>query len=256
MEKKYVIDSHVHIEHQPYTLDTINNIVHYAVKNGVDEVWLVDHTHKFKEFKGIYAPVNKHDRARERFALKKMISIQEYLDFIDMVKSKEWPINIKFGLEVCYFKDTEMLIKELLKKYPFEIRIGSVHHTFNMPYDEVKEFWDDYQIDDMYHEYYKNNYSLIESKLFTHMGHPDAIKRFNHYPSYDLTEEYEKLAKMLVEYNLPTENNSGFARYGFEVFGLGEKIKEVFKKYNVKILTSSDAHTADYVGYGFDKLNV
>lgn len=249
-----MIDSHIHVEFQPYTLETINNMVDNAIKNGVDEIWVVDHTHKFFEFNEIYEPLKKHPRSYERFLKKYRVSINDYLDFIEMVKKESFPVKIKFGLEVCYFKETEEQIKKLLEKYPFEIRIGSIHHVFNMPYDEVKEFWDDYTIDEMYHEYYKNNYELIKSNLFTHIGHPDAIKRYNHYPSYDLTEEYEKLADLLVEYNIPTENNSGFARYGFEVFGLNPKIKKVFGEKGVKILTSSDAHTADYIGYGFKEL--
>ena len=31
-------------------------------------------------------------------------------------------------------------------------------------------------------------------------------------------------------------------------------VKKIFKEKGVKVLTSSDAHTADYIGYGFREL--
>ena len=37
---------------------------------------------------------------------------KEYLDLIDKVRANQYPVSIKFGLEVCYFKGWEELIKD------------------------------------------------------------------------------------------------------------------------------------------------
>ena len=49
-----MIDGHIHFEKQPYNLDTVNSMVEVALSKGINEIWLLDHTHKFKEFSFLY----------------------------------------------------------------------------------------------------------------------------------------------------------------------------------------------------------
>ena len=43
-----MIDGHIHFEKQPYTLEVVENMVKTAMEKEIDEIWLLDHTHKFK----------------------------------------------------------------------------------------------------------------------------------------------------------------------------------------------------------------
>ena len=248
------IDAHIHFHKQEYLLETIDKMVKTAIQNGITELHLLDHTHKFKEFSFLYTKNSLDDVTLKHFENKKYISIKEYLNFIKIVRSKTYPISIKFGLEVCYFKQFEKELKEELSKYNFDFLIGSVHFIDGFGYDLTKESWEGKNVDFLYKRFFETTYDLINSKLFNHLAHPDAIKIFGFKPSFSLEKYYIKVAKLLKKNNMTTENNSGFVRYGFSNYGLDEKFYEILKKYGVKILKSSDAHNYQYIGMKFDEL--
>jgi len=251
-----MIDAHIHIEFGEYTLEYFEKMVASAIKNGVTEIRVLDHTHKFLEFKPLYEGIRINEFNKNWYDKKKLIPISDYLDFIKLVKTKEYPIKVLFGLEVCYFEDKEEVLKEILSRYKFDFLIGSVHFIDNFGFDLSKKIWESQDVDHLYKRYYQIMQSLIKSKIFTSLGHPDSIKVYGFYPNYDLSEDYKKIAKLLVEYNLETENNSGLVRYGFSYPGLNPELLKILKAENVKINRSSDAHKIEDIGRCFDQLEV
>ena len=249
-----MLDSHIHIEHQPYSLELIDNMVKVALSRNVDEINILDHTHKFREFEFLYEPTKEDPVSYIWYKNHKTISISEYLDFIKLVKSKVYPIKINFGLEVCYFEKTEDKLREELKKYDFDFLIGSVHFIDGFAFDIKKEYWEGRDVDYLYKRYFEITESLIKSKLFAQVGHPDAIKIFDFTPTFDLHPYYKKIAKTMKEYNIMTENNSGFLRYGFTNWGLNKDFFEILKINGVCVNKSSDAHKYEDIGNKFDEL--
>ena len=238
-----MLDSHIHFDKQPYTIDTINKMVEVAINNNITELYLLDHTHKFIEFTPLYLSLMKNQFAWSWYQKKKPISLDVYWDFIKLVRTYEFPIKIYFGLEVCYFKDKEDWLKEFLGKYDFDFLVGSVHFIDNIPFDFSEKVWENQDVDMMYKKYYEITEDLIKSQIFTNLAHPDSIKLFNFYPQFDLKPSYEKIAKLLYRYNLPTENNTGLWRYNFSYPGINTEFLQILKSYNVKINKASDAHT-------------
>ena len=249
-----MLDSHVHIEHQPYSLELIENMVKVAKSKGIDEINLLDHTHKFREFEFLYEPAKKDPPSYIWYKDHKTISINEYLDFIKLVKSKEYPVKFNFGLEVCYFEETEDSFREMIKEYDFDFLIGSVHFIDGFAYDLNKESWKGRDVDQLYKRYFEINEALVKSKIFTQVGHPDAIKKFGHKPSYSLIPYYEKLAKLMKSFNIMTENNTGFARFGLTNYGLNKDFFDILKKEGVKVNKSSDAHKYQDIGAKFEEI--
>ena len=45
-----MIDGHMHLEYGPLSVDYVLEFVQEAVKKGLDEIQILDHTHRFKEF--------------------------------------------------------------------------------------------------------------------------------------------------------------------------------------------------------------
>lgn len=249
-----MIDGNIHFHKQSYTLETIEKMVKVAKENYFEEIWLLDHTHKFQEFKFLYEPIKNNKLSANWFNKKKFISINEYLDFIKLVKTMDFDISIKFGLEVCYFPETENLLREELKKYHFDFLIGAVHFIDGIGFDLTKDAWIDVDVNQMYKRYYEIMESLIKSNLFTTLAHPDSIKLYGFYPTYDLKSTYEKIASLLNEHQMSTENNTGLWRYQFPYPGLNPEFLETLKNTNVQIHYASDAHEYQYIGAYFDKL--
>ena len=53
--------------------------------------------------------------------------LPEYLELIEKVRNQKYPVTIKFGLEICYFKQHEAFIEKMTKNKGFDFLLGSIH---------------------------------------------------------------------------------------------------------------------------------
>lgn len=249
-----MIDAHIHLENGPYTKAWLQEFVDQAVLLGIDEINLVEHSHRFKEFMPIYQDVIKVGGAMAKWILNKNpLPIKEYQQFITAMRQEQWPIEVNFGLEICFFASYQDIIAQQISAFTYDLIIGSIHYVFNIAYDlkgiSQEYLWDKYPVDDIYRQYYQDVETLISSKLFNIVGHLDTIKMFNYLPNYDLIPTYQRVAKLLKTNNVIAENNSGcHYRYGHYQIGLDEQLLTTLIEYDVKIVTSSDAHHPSDVG--------
>ena len=256
--KTKMIDGHIHIEYGAYTLEWIQEFVDKAVEMQLDEIWLLEHNYMFREFAPMYESVCAHSEFVNNWFQRKAGNkdYAEYLELIDKVREKEYPVKIKFGLEVCYFKDYEDLVVEQTKDKGFDFLLGSIHFVDNFAFDHTAELWEGIDVDKTYETYFEDSIALAKSQIFDGIGHPDAIKLFGHKPSYALTDYYERLAKALSDSNMYADQNSGVERRCHDTASLGmdAELIRALKRHNVKIITSSDAHKPEDVGYKIREL--
>lgn len=247
-----MIDGHIHLEQGPYTLEWVDRFVQKAVEMNLREIRLLEHCYRFREFVPMYGSVCAYsDYENEWFHRRSGIyALADYLELINRVRSKGYPITIKFGLEICYFKEYENFTADLVKDRGFDFLLGSVHFVDGFAYDLEAKLWDGLDVDRIYHRYFEETVSLAESRIFDGIGHPDAIKLFGHKPSYTLTDHYEALAQALYRSNMYADQNSGIARRCPDTTALGmeNELLRILKKHQVNIVTSSDAHRPEDVG--------
>lgn len=248
------IDGHMHLENGPLTVEYAMKFVEAGAAAGMDCIQILDHTHRFLEFSPLYDKLKeKAPQQKEWLEKKKLESIRVYQDLIETMKKMDLPIEVKWGLEVCYDPDQKEFLKEILAQYPYDYVIGSIHSIDGLLYD-MKSFsreilWDKYDTNAIYQRYYEIMADMIESDLFTQIGHPDQLKLFNDYPTYDLHPTYEHLAQLAKEHDVYMENNTGIHyRYGHQDMGTAPDFLTILKKHGVKIMTASDAHVPEHVG--------
>lgn len=247
-----MIDGHVHIHNNPLNKETILKYVNEAKNKGITTLQILDHTHKFKEFKEMYDPMLFIKEQYDWLSNDFKYSINDFINLKNEMQKEDLPIKVLFGLEVCYQKADEDLIRKLLSPYKLDFLVGSVHSIYHIAYDSkwsVKELWEKYPTDQIYRDYYNEVFSLVKSGLFSQLGHPDTIKMFNYYPTYDLTGTYDQLAKLLNEHHMKVENNVGcYYRYHHKDMGLSNELLNVFKQNGCELITASDAHNANDIG--------
>lgn len=252
-------DGHIHIERGPYTLEWIQKFVDKAVEMNLTEIRLLEHNYRFEEFFPMYDSVCAYSGYVDAWFHRNagVHKLKDYLELIRKVRQKKYPVEIKFGLEICYFKEFEDLTAELTKDKGFDFLLGSIHFVDNFAFDHKAEHWTGMDVDKLYRRYFEDSVSLAKSGLFDGIGHPDAIRLFGHKPSYSLTEYYESLAAELAKSGMYADQNSGAYRRCSETASLGmeKELLRILKKHKVKIITSSDAHCPEDVGYKIKELN-
>lgn len=248
-----MIDAHVHFLHSTigeYTFEHLDRIVMTAVERGIEEVYLLEHTHQFREFKKVYKPIANYNAYQNEWLKRKTGgTIEGYLKFIEQAKKKDYPVKIKFGLEVCYIPESEDSLATTLNQYSFDFLTGAVHYIDNWGFDHKAEFWQGVHVDSAYKRYYEIMSDLIETGIFGGVAHPDSIKCFNHHPSNDLVETYTKIAEALIKKRMYAEQSGGLAlNYKHAELGMNQLMLNVFRKSGVSILSASDAHRVEDVG--------
>ncbi len=259
MVKTDMIDGHIHLEYGEYTLEYIQRFVDKAVEMQLDEIWLLEHNYMFPEFAPMYDSVCAHSSFVNDWFHRKAgrKSYDRYLNLIKNARQVDFPVKIRFGLEVCYFKGYEDLVVQLTKDKGFDFLLGSIHFVGDFAFDHIASLWKGIDVDKTYQRYFEDSFSLVKSRIFDGIGHPDSIKLFGHKPSYSLTEYYEKLAEELSESHMYADQNSGAERRCPDTapLGMDPKLIRILKKQNVPVITSSDAHYPEDVGYKIKELN-
>lgn len=252
-------DGHIHIERGQYTTDWIEQFVRRAVETGMDEIMLLEHCYRFEEFATMYGSARAYSGYVDEWFRRKAgtAKLEDYLELIGKVRELCYPVEIKFGLEICYFKEFEDFVYGLTKDKGFDFLLGSVHFVDDFAFDHKAEQWDGIDVDRIYRRYFEDSVSLAQSGVFDGIGHPDAIKLFGHRPSYPLTEYYERLAEALAKNGMYADENSGAHRRCPDTapLGMDDGLIRILKKHNVKIITSSDAHCPEDVGYKIREMN-
>ena len=116
-----MIDGHTHLENGPLTKEYVHQFIDAAFEKGIDHLCILDHTHRFFEFKELYDQVCAFDvRQKKWVESKQKNSIHEYYSLIKEIKKERLPIKVSFGLEVCFSPNHIDFLKEILHEFPYD----------------------------------------------------------------------------------------------------------------------------------------
>lgn len=250
-------DCHVHIERGNYTIEWINEFIEHASYRGITELYLLEHSHRFREFESTFEKVILYNNYQKAWLENKLnLSLEDYINLILEARKHDFPIKVKFGLEVCYFEDYENIISDALSDFEWDFITGSVHWIDNWGFDHKKEFWEGKDVDLQYKRYYEIMKNLIKSGMFDILAHPDSIKCFGHQPSYELFDTYSEIADLLNLHHMRVEQSAGlYMNYGYHELGMNKNMLDIFKRKSVNIITASDAHKPEDAGKYIYNLN-
>ena len=247
-----MIDGHIHIERGEYTLPWIQRFVDRAVEMQLDEIRLLEHNFIFEEFVPMYDEVRAHSEFVDSWFRRVggVRRLEEYLELVEQVRRERYPVTIRFGMEICYFPKWESFIAEKVSGIGLDFLLGSIHFVDLFAFDHTAELWDGVDVDKTYRSYFEDSISLAKSGIFDGIGHPDCVKLFGHKPSFPLGEYYERLAAELAKSGMYADENSGVERRcPGAPLGMDRELIKSLKQHGVRIITSSDAHCPEDVGY-------
>ena len=255
-----ILDYHMHFEHGSYDAAWVQGFFDAAARRGLDEIGISEHSHGFTDFEHFYYDDLILDDSfigsfQQKWLKKNKFKcpLDDYFTFMDELKKRGKPV--KTGIEVCNFRD-QKAVGELLDRYPFDYRIGSVHFLRGWAYDssEIKAEWDERPLQTIYEEYAEEVEHLCAGGHYDVLGHPFNIRLFKYIPTFDVTPYLERVAKAMKKADMVVDINTGTRyRYPIEEISPYPAFMQIAADYGLPIITTSDAHEPEDCGAYIDE---
>ena len=163
-------------------------------------------------------------------------------------------INIFFGVEVGYDKNSEEETRKFLEDNDFDFVIGSNHF--------VKDWWisskrmisenQDYDYDELMELFFESLKNLIKSKMVDVIGHIDIVRKtIPEYKYENHIKEWKEIVKLMREYAVGFEINTSLGRIkkDFNQSYPETRLKKLLIDEGITTITlGSDAHRAEHLG--------
>ena len=254
------IDYHMHFERGSYDFGWVQGFFDAAERRGLDEIGISEHSHGFTDFEHFYYDDLILDDSFIGSFQKKWLKknkfkcpLDDYFTFMDELKKRGKPV--KTGIEVCNFVD-QKAVGEILDRYPFDYRIGSVHFLKGWAYDsaEIKAEWDSRPLQTIYEQYAEEVEHLCAGGHYDVLGHPFNIRLFKYLPDFDVTPYLERVAKAMKKAGMVVDINTGTRyRYPIEEISPYPAFMEIAADFGLPIITTSDAHEPEDCGAYIDE---
>lgn len=238
-------DLHIHIERGDYEREWIEQFIRKAELMGLDEICLLEHSIRFRDFHPSFKEARDYNSYQKKWfegKEKSARTLDEYKALIDKIKSRDYPVKVSFGLEICYFEQHAELLRKLCSDDCFDYVLGSVHWIDNWTFNQRKYQWLGKDINRIYKRYFELENSLVDSGIFDIIAHPDLVTCHSLYPDYDLSETYKELCDNVKAHNMLFEMNTS------KGLGVNKDFFDTAKASGVGFSTGSDAHRVEDVG--------
>jgi histidinol-phosphatase (PHP family) len=226
---------------------TEENVDHYlaaASEHGIDELGVSEHIYRFSEALKVWRHPYWQEQARD--------DLGEYCDFIASTP-------LKLGIEADFVRGAEDKLDQLLSRYAFDYRVGSVHFlgddgaVDDTRYDAWATAGD---ADELWRRYFEWVAEAARSGLFDILAHPDLVKIWGNerpQPERDARFYYEPAIEAIADSAIAVEvSTAGLRRPVGELYP-SSVFAEMCVEVGAEFALSSDAHTPDQVGFGYEQ---
>jgi len=162
---------------------------------------------------------------------------------------------VRYGLEADFFPETAAELAEILRGYPFDYVIGSVHFVDDFPIDDSAGWWDGLSVDErneMVRAYWSRIAAMAETGLFDIAAHLDLYKKFGHRPTVDVSAEIAAALDAIAGAGMAVElNTAGFYKPAKEFYPSPAILREC-RKRGIPALVTADAHDISHLARSYD----
>ncbi len=251
-----MLDYHLHLwpHGERDTAPTLDGVAAYcerAQRAGVTEIALTEHLFRFAQADRLLggfwedepdpalrasmaAYWNEHAHA----------DLDAYVTCVEEAKAAGLPVVL--GLEVDYYRGHMDEVADLLRGYPFDVLLGSVHWLGVWRFDDLGDEvsmrqWEVRDIDAAWSDYTLAMEELAASGTCDVLAHPDLIKVTGRRSS--MPEEcWDRLTEAALSSGMAAEMSSAGWRKPVDEAYPAPPLLERFVRHGVPLTTASDAH--------------
>ena len=251
-----MLDYHLHLwphgtpASQP-TLDELAAYCETAAAAGVGEIALTEHLFRFVQADDALAGFWDDD---PNPALRSQLAgywrehahadLDDYVEAVLEAKGAGLPVVL--GLEVDHYAGRMDKVAALLKGYPFDVLLGSVHWLGAWGFDQLGEAavdaeWDSRSIESVWDAYTDALEELAASGVCDVLAHPDLAKVSGRRPAVP-DEWYDRMAEAAASSGMAAEvSSAGWRKPVAEAYPAPALLAR-FHKAGVPATTASDSH--------------
>ncbi len=242
-----MIDYHLHTPLCRHASGKLEEYVKEGERRGLQEVGFADHF-----------PLETLGFKPKIPVTMKPGELPRYVENVQQAASTA-SIPVKTGIEVDYLPGTAAAAKEVLKKYPFDYVIGSVHFigSWDCTHPLYRKEFERRSLGEVYLSYFELIWEACRSGVFDIIAHADAVKKFGHrIPLEQMEPLYRETARVMQETGVCLEiNAAGLDTEAGEIYPSRELVKACLQN-GVEVTLGSDAHEPGQVARHFSQIKL
>jgi histidinol-phosphatase (PHP family) len=223
----------------------------------VEELAVTEHLFRFRQAEELLGGFWSDDRVPAAL----QASMADYWEFhatadLDAYvqcaqEAKDAGLPVVIGLEVDYYEGRMDQVASLLRGYPFDVLLGSVHWLGAWRFDDIDvplqmDEWAVREVDDCWEHYTRALEELAASGVCDVLAHPDLIKVAGYVPDAP-GEWWDRMAEAAARAGMAAELSSAGWRKPVGEQYPALPLFERFAARGVPFTTASDAHRHEQV---------
>ena len=233
-------DNHMHPFERAKSKDGMRSFIIEAQKRGFEELTFTEH-----------CPL---------LPGKSIASFDEYVALsLELIEEISFP-QVKLGIELDYHPQLVADAAHLIQQYPFEYVLGAVHIHSELYTDEIRGK----PYDEAIAFALEMNIQAVDTGLFDAIAHLDFARWLsdeNRFGAWSGTyaplkhkDTFLKVFTRMERRGVALEVNSSGLTKGFSSLLPCPQVLAWAKDFNLMYVFGSDAHKADNVGFGYEKV--
>ncbi len=238
-------DVHMHTNFSHDSESTPEQMAEGAIEKGLEVICFTDHYDKDDMDWG------PEDIFDPEAYFEKMVQIRERY---------EDRIRIRIGVELGLQPHLGSCYTELVKKYPFDFVIGSVHSAERSDIAQ-KRIFEGRTDEETYRIIFREMVEDVKAfHDFDVFGHVDYVARYGKYREKEysyrrFSDEIDEVLRLLIENGCGIELNMSGLKYGLPFAHPCTDILKRYRELGGELITvGADGHRPDHIAYDFDKV--
>ena len=215
-----------------------------AEERGIEELGVSEHVYRFTQALDVWDHAFWRECAQD--------DLDAYCEFV------REETDLKLGIEADFVPGREDRMAALLDGRDWDYVVGSVHFLgeTSVDYDRYDVWTTGESPDRVWRKYFEWLGEAAASGLFDVLAHPDLVKHWGRerpWPERDPRYHYEVAMEAIAESGIAVEvSTAGLRKPVGEIYPSRAFLEMVLDAGN-PIALSSDAHTPEQLGYGYDR---
>jgi len=215
-----------------------------ADDRGIEELGVAEHVYRFTQALGVWNHPLWVESAHD--------DIDEYVRFV------REETDLRLGIEADFIPGREERMRTLLEGRDWDYVVGSIHFLSDgaLDYDRFDVWNSGRSPDHVWSTYFEWLGELAVTGMYDILAHPDLVKHWGRerpWPEKDLRFYYDIAMERIAESGIAVEvSTAGLRKPVGEIYPSSAFLEMIVDAGN-PIALSSDAHTTEHLGFGYDE---